>query len=72
MASKLGITKVSNAMEPEEISAPVLLPHELLDAVACAGRQQAWRHLKIQKAETHNHGANGFCNVTPLLISMML
>lgn len=34
--------KVSESMEPKEVSVPVLLPHEIIDAVARAGHQQAW------------------------------
>lgn len=34
-------TEVSNSLKPEEVDIPVLLPHEILDAVARAGSTQA-------------------------------
>lgn len=37
-----GTPQVSSSLQPEDVWVPVLLPHELLDALARAGSQQAW------------------------------
>ena len=37
-----GMPQVSSSLQPEDVWVPVLLPHELLDALARAGSQQAW------------------------------
>lgn len=37
----IGPPKVSDCLQPRDVQIPVLLPHEILDAVARAGSEQA-------------------------------